>query len=519
MILKKPYAFLIKYFKIIHLILSIVMIYLAFNVNNISGFISDYINNIANSSIATTYIDFSLFVSVIFIIIISIILYILMKYKKKPKLLYLITTLSYMVIFIVLCVLYANFKTIEKEVLDPQTIRLLRDITNIILYPEYIFIIAMVIRTMGFDIKKFDFKSDIEEMDINIDDNEEVELTLGVNTDDLKRKGRRSLRELKYYVLENKIFVGVILGITLIIIIVTIVLNVNFSNKVYNQNENITSSYFNINVTDSFITSKKTNREVILNTNTSFLIVKFNINALYNYDYEYKLDLEDFLLPLGDKNYLPTLKYCEYFKDIGYCYKNQTLKYDEDKTYILVYNIPNDLINKIMTLRYDEGFVYTKKEAIAKTIKINLNPVNIDESTLQGTYNLQDIISFDKYINGTFKINSYELGTKFIYKYNYCDNDECFELSNIITNNINKKILKLDVENNVIDYNNLEFVDNFITIKYIYNGQEYTSSINNKTKESMTNYMYFDVDKNIEEASNIWLEIIVRNNKYKYVLK
>jgi len=519
MILRKPYAFLIKYFKIIHLMLSIVMIYLAFNVVNISGFITDYINNIANSSIATSYIDVTLFVSIIFIIVTSIILYILMRYKKKPKLLYLITAISYFIIFIMLFFLYSNFKIIEKEVLDPATIRLLRDITNIMLYPQYIFIIMMIVRTLGFDIKKFDFKSDIEDMNISIDDNEEVELTLGVNPDDIKRKGRRTLRELKYYVLENKIFVGVILGVISVIIIVSIILNINLSDKIYNQNEVVTASYFTINVTDSYLATKKANRELIIDNNTTFLIVKYNISALYNYDYEYKLNLDDFLLPIEGNNYTPSLKYCEYFKDIGYCYKNQTLKYNENKSYIFIYNIPNELVNKITNLRYNEGFIYTKKDVVAKNINIKLTPVNIDNSNLIGTFNINDEITFDKYINGTLKVNSYELGNKFIYKYNYCDNDECVELSNVITNQINKKVLKLDVENKVMDYNNLIFADNFITIKYIYNGKEYTSSINNKTKETMTNSMYFDVDKNIEGASSIWLEIIVRNNKYKYILK
>ena len=87
MILRKPYAFLIKKFKIIHLILSLLMIYVAYKINSILNFIYDYINNIANVNIASSYINFILFLAVVFIIIISLILYILMRYKKKPKLL------------------------------------------------------------------------------------------------------------------------------------------------------------------------------------------------------------------------------------------------------------------------------------------------------------------------------------------------------------------------------------------------------------------------------------------------
>ena len=67
MILRKPYAFLIKNFKIIHLILSIRMIYVVYKMSNIANFISDYINNIANSNIATSYIGGLLFLSILII--------------------------------------------------------------------------------------------------------------------------------------------------------------------------------------------------------------------------------------------------------------------------------------------------------------------------------------------------------------------------------------------------------------------------------------------------------------------
>ena len=50
MILRKPYAFLIKNFKIIHLVLTVLMIYIIYRLNGISKFIYNYIDNVANSS-------------------------------------------------------------------------------------------------------------------------------------------------------------------------------------------------------------------------------------------------------------------------------------------------------------------------------------------------------------------------------------------------------------------------------------------------------------------------------------
>ena len=68
MILKKPYAFLIKHFKIIHLILSLLMIYIAYKINNILNFVKGYINNSVNPSLSTNYIGPILFISVLVVI-------------------------------------------------------------------------------------------------------------------------------------------------------------------------------------------------------------------------------------------------------------------------------------------------------------------------------------------------------------------------------------------------------------------------------------------------------------------
>lgn len=518
MILRKPYAFLIKNFKIIHLVLSVIMIYVLYKISNISSFINDYINNIANTSIATSYIGGLLILSVLVIIGISVTLYILMRYKKKPKLLYLVTSITYTVILVVLFYLLLNFQTIEKEVLDPKTIRLLRDIVNIVKYPEYIFIVVMLVRTLGFDIKRFDFKSDIEEMNIDVSDNEEVELSVGIDTEKIKTRGRRTLREFKYYVLENKVFVYTIVGVILGIIIISFILNINFVNKVYKEGDNINTSYFTMNIVDSYITSKKDNGDKIINNDTSFVVIKMNVKSLY--DYKYTLDTTDFLLVTDGNTYAPVLKYYDYFKLIGTGYKNQTLSYDENKTYILVYNIPNSSLNKSKTIRYEEGFEYVKKNFMAKTKKIRINPENLDEVILEGTYNLEDSIDLNKsLLTGSLKINSYEIGNNFVYNYNYCIKDSCTEMNNNIVSSYNNVILKLNVESSVDSYSNYDFINNFVKVKYTKDGKEYTSNLSNKTPTSATSTMYLDVDNKIKDANSIWLEINIRNISYKYIIK
>lgn len=514
MIFRKPYAFLIKNFKIIHLILSILMIYTVYKISNVSRFIYDYIDNVANSNIATSYIGTLVFVVLLIIIGISLTLYILMRYKKKPKILYLVNTIVYTIIFFVLFYILLNFQVIEKEVVDPKTIRLLRDITNIILYPEYLFILAMIVRTLGFDIKKFDFKSDIEEMNIDVSDNEEVELNVGVDVEKIKTKGRRQIRELKYYVLENKIFVFTILGVVGFIIIVSLLLNINI-NKVYKEGENVKTNYFMFNIYNSYITSKNDVGNDIGYNNTTYVVIKFNIEALLNDGYEYKLNPSNLLLLIGDNVYTPVTKYYDFFKVIGVGYKNQTIKYKESSDYILVYNIVNDDVNKVKYIRY-EG----TENKIVQTKKIKINPKNIDKMDKEEICHLNDSIDLSSsMLNGTLKIMSYEINKSFSYEYNYCINSQCEILENTIVSSYDGQLLKLTVENTNDRFNNYDFSNNFIKVKYKIGEDEYTSSLNNKTPSSSTTTMYFNVDNKIVEADSIWLEITIRNKFYKYILK
>ena len=80
MIVKKPYAFLIKHFKLIHLLLSILTIYIAFKSNNIFTFFNDYVTNgyyTYQNNLQNEYISGFMFIGVILIITLTSIIYLL----------------------------------------------------------------------------------------------------------------------------------------------------------------------------------------------------------------------------------------------------------------------------------------------------------------------------------------------------------------------------------------------------------------------------------------------------------
>ena len=87
MILKKPYAFLIKRFRLIHLILTVLIGFLLARTYTLYSFFLRYINNISTSAsdfIPTNYITLYMFLTAIIILAFSIAMFMLMKQKNKP---------------------------------------------------------------------------------------------------------------------------------------------------------------------------------------------------------------------------------------------------------------------------------------------------------------------------------------------------------------------------------------------------------------------------------------------------
>ena len=207
LVFRKPYAFLIKHFKIVHLILTLIYIYLALKVNGILKYYNNFLSGTESKLNAINYVNNFYILAIVASIIICLIIYALMRYKKKPKLLYVILIVLYLTTAIIINISLNGLNTIYIDVLDVKTQRVYRDLLQIIIIFQYISICFTTVRALGFDIKKFNFQEDIAELEINVTDDEEVELTLG-STSNVQRKGRRILRELKYYYNENKLFIN-----------------------------------------------------------------------------------------------------------------------------------------------------------------------------------------------------------------------------------------------------------------------------------------------------------------------
>ena len=490
MIVRKPFAFLIKHFKAIHLFLFGLLVYVCYKYNGIVSFLRNYISTGNGRYDAVNYINYTPIYIILGAILVMIIIYYLMKYKDKPKKLYLFSIIGYIAVIILFIFLFNYLRTFSSSIIEQKTLRLYRDISLMGLIFQYIIIVIMLIRGLGFDIKKFNFSKDIQELNIDLTDNEEVELVMGFDTNKTKFKIRRFFREFRYFIKENILFTGLSL-IVIVIILWIIVANYTSKNKVYKENEYFGVD-FNMLVNGSYLTKEDSSSKKLSVGNSSLLVVKFKISS----NHSDVLNPDNFILSIYGKTYSPNNKYCSSLKDIGKCYNKIKLT-KQEKEYIFVYLVDDNVLNKKIYLKYDYGYLTNKNNSV---IKVRLNPDNIDDEE-KTTKRINDTLGFYNSVIGDYKLK--------IEEYNISDNYE-----------INADITLMPTSNNTIirlkvsEGNDL--IDNYALLKYTISGLEYTSTM--KKLYNDNDYSYYEVN-NITYADSIKLVLNSRHNNYEYILK
>ena len=205
MVIRKPYAFLIKHFRLVHGLLFALLIYLAINTFDIYSFFNQYAVShtyLNKADLALSYVPFSLYVCAVLAALILGIIYFLLSMKHKSNKIYLFGVFYYVVLLVFYIFIYGVFKKLELSSLNLETIRVYRDISLIAVLPQLVFVVLTLGRTLGFNLKQFNFKKDLEELEIDVSDNEEVELTFGNDTYKIARGFRRILRLTKYFFIE-----------------------------------------------------------------------------------------------------------------------------------------------------------------------------------------------------------------------------------------------------------------------------------------------------------------------------
>lgn len=526
MILRKPYAFLIKHFKFIHFIMMSLMIFLIYQTNVLLSFFNEFISSqqtIIGSNVIEVLFNGYAYLVAIAVTLIAIIILILMSFKNKPRLFYVLTMLGYILLMILYAYTVSTIGQMQVSLLDERITRAVRDFLNIAFMFQIYTTFICLIRIIGLDVKKFEFNHDI---DIDATDNEEFEINVEFDSQNLKRKIRRSLRDLKYYFLENKliiIFISLIFILIFGFITLKVILN---KSVVYQTGDAVMTQDYNITVTDSYFTNKNYRLNNIVSDDKTLVVIKFNIKTINQTS---KFIYGKLALQLGEEKYYHDSKYSSQLDDLGDTYINQNLTSNYNE-FLLVYEIPAKLKNEKFNLVYTEQLVNGWFNNNNKVV-ININPREIDGAKEAVSVDLGKnyIIADDILNNYGLKINNFALASMFKINYQTCVTvGECYWFDEIIQPTLSgisdKAILKLDMTLSIPEEAKfssfIDLIKKFGSIEYEIDGNKknilITNSIN--TVHNDGNY-YFEIRDEVLEADKVSLAIRVRNNNYIFLLK
>ena len=528
MVLKKPYAFLIKHFRLIHLILALPLIYTVWKTHLIVNFFNEYVRNSysfqTGSDISGLYVSAFMLFSIFIIIVAILSIYYLLKYKEKPVKWYVVMMIYYSILFIMLFWYSDIISEMSKTVLSAKMARMYRDISIIIYLPQYIFIMFVALRAVGFNLKQFNFQSDLKELEIKSEDNEEIEVGLELDGYKTKRFLRRFKREFSYYLIENKLMVTaviIILMFTSIIVYYNTRKNYDIS---YQQKNSFVHQGFTINVKDSIVTNLdyKGNK---LSDIYYYLVLKTNVTN--NMSEKARLNYDSFIININGKNFTPTLDLSTHFIDYGAPYLGEYIKPDESKDYVLVYQIKKKDIKKNYKLKVLSSFQLKRHDIVTKYAIVDLTPVKIDKVSNIQSFNLKDKINLGGTNVGStlITVNDFYRGNSYSYDYEYCYTEKnCTTKKNVISLDYTKSrttpsLLVLSYDYDLDDStayakqikDDNMFFEHFLTVR-VNDSEEY--AVTNVTPKTLTGKVALQVNGNINQAAKIELCFTIRNKRY-----
>jgi len=535
MILRKPYAFLIKYFKLINFIISGLAIYIAYRTYNIVSFFNEYISNNYTGNFykgfSDNYISPFVYFVIILILICLIGIYLLFIYKKKPSKTYL-TSIIYYILYIVFLVFIKNVMiNLETSIMTAEISRLYRDISIIVFIPQTILIMMYLVRGFGLNINKFNFEQDLKELEIEEQDSEEVEITFTKDNAKFKRNINRFFREFKYYIKENKFIFTILCLIFLGLVGFLIYKSMpEIIDNDYNQGETFNINNLNYTISDSIITNIDYKGDII-SKDKYYLVIRLSIENPT--EEKIKIDYNNFRLVIKDSYIYPTLNKGSYFIDYATNEYKTEIKASSKNTYSLVYEINENDVKKNYEIKITNGHTLSDDILVGKHNYINISPIIINKKNIVDIKNINEEIDFSNSNLEDTKllISSVLFTNKYIYEYEYCIKDECLTYKDIVnvSNNSNKTTLvvmdyKYEIDDKIPYYNHSKnintFIKTFMKIKYIDNNdEEKYVNVEDATPNNLKEKIVLKTAKDIEKSKNVYLSITIRNKEYLVKLK
>lgn len=513
MVLRKPYALLIKYFQKIHLVLILCCAYIFYKITFLSTFVNDFIKTESYNSYyepMSNYINPLLIITILLVIITSIILMVLLRYKKKPWKLYLLPFLEYTILLGLIIYINSYFHAYT-ELSSIPAIMAARDILNIIGIFQYVMFVIFGIRFLGINLKEFDFKNDEEYLDIKEEDREEFEVNIEFDKDKFTRAFKRFIRNARYVYLEHKLVCNSLIIILFLSLSGYTYYYFGILHRTYQEGKAFTANYYDITVNNSYLTSRDSTGTIITkDSDYDYLVL--NITVKNNLATSRNVNIDRFRVMNKDNQYRYDSKSYDYFKDLGKSYdKNTKLNPNSSVTFILVYKVDKTLDPTKFVLYYHD----VTNNLLLKKTKLSVKDVR-DVKTVKET-KLNEEMDFKT--NDSIIINNAKITDTSIYTRYSCDSKGCAN-KELTLDPSSGKILELSFSSS--DFTSKSFVD----FSSIYAKIKY-EDINGETKRIVTtslisnyngNYAYFKIPDDIKDNSSVDLIFTFRDERYIYHL-
>lgn len=549
MIIRNPYGFFAKHNKIIHLILLIPIVILLLCFGDIFKFFQDYISagySTPETNITESYVTGVIFLLVFLMAFANLVIFIILASKKKNNIFYGIFTVYFLVLLLALLLFGSSMSSIEKDSLDPTFANFVRDIARLAYLPMYLVVVFNVTKGVGFNIRtlRFDGGSDLI---ISEEDEEDVEINLVNDTGSFKRNFVHMIRELKYYVIENK-FVVTCIGVVLLLLLgYNGYKEFQIYNKTYAVNQAFKLSDFTISVKESYITDVDYRGEII-DKNKYYLAVKIGIE---NNGPHTAIDNSSFRIFANNLEKMPSYDKGSRFIDIGSTYKGEIIysnnpryynnpeECPKAKDYVFVYELDKNEIKASYQLRIISSLTQKNNELDIKYKKITIKPQNITKTIDLGKAKAdQEIKLKDTMLgNTTYKIKDYQISYDYKYSYEQCNKitNDCYNITDTIIPKGGKMILVLDDEliwDQTTQYyqnSDQDFYADFVTLSYEFKNDNFllgnddlikeTVNLTNITPKGLKDKKVYEVPKTLKTAEKVKLTVRIRNKYVTIVIK
>ena len=518
MILRKPYAFLIKNFRKINILLLALTVFVLWKNLDLYSFVKSYIQTgVYNTMLDSinNYVNIFTALSFIFVFIVSGILAYLLKYKNKPYLAYVLILINNIVTFALFMYTKYYFTITITSEFDLTSLMIVRDLIFISTIPYYPIIFLLSIRSIGLDLKKFGFGEDKEFINASEEDREEVEVDVSFDKEKFIRQVKNKIRLTKYFFLEHKFSMSIITVLIVLLAVFNVYRYVFVENKVYKPNQVINKDGYSMIVNNTYITNRDYTGNVI-DDKMHYLIMEATITNNTSYNREF--DANKFYLYVDNSYYLPSDRFNTYFNDMGTLYvKDKVIKAGQTQKLLFIYEVRKLTDNSNFLLAYQNSNV--NKNAS----KIRIKVVDISKFITKSSAKLSEELIVPINLNKKWNITipNYQVTDSITYRYEECNaTGKCPIYENTLTNKENKTILQFRFD--VVDEtktNFLSFLKKYGKVRYTINEITKEQKIKYQISKYRGNYVYLETSNELKNASSIQLVFTVRSYQYFYKLK